>query len=72
MFGRQQQPEPTTQENPTQNVIGSLNQNYLSYKHDMQTVKSVHLTCDNKYVLFGALRKIFFYLVDDFQKIKTS
>lgn len=60
------------QENPVSNVIGSLNPSYLSFKHDLQTIKSVHMTCDNKFVLFAALRKIFFKEVDDFKKISAK
>lgn len=70
MFNRT--PEPTKQENPVSNVIGGLNPSYLSFKHDLQTIKSVHMTCDNKFVLFAALRKIFFKEVEDFKKISVS
>lgn len=63
-----QPPEPTVQPTPAQNVVGSSGMaNYYTVKHNIsQSIKSVHVTCDNRVVVFGAMRKIFFKEIDSF------
>ena len=63
-----QPPEPTIQPTPAQNVVGGTGiANYYTVKHNIsQSIKSVHVTCDNKVVVFGAMRKIFFKEIDSF------
>ena len=53
---------------PAQNVVGGTNSQYYVVKHNIQnsSIKSVHLTCDNRVVVFGAMRKIFFKEIDTF------
>lgn len=64
-------PEPTVQPVPVENVVGNQNFDYFSVKYNIQpSIKSVHVTCDNKFVVFGAMRKIFFKEIDTFQSRK--
>lgn len=60
-------PEPTIQALPVQNIVGKFNDDYFTVKHNIQSsIKSVHVTCDNKFVVFGAMRKIFFKEIETF------
>ena len=65
----QQNPEPTVQPVPKDYYVGAQNLNYTVVKSNIhsQSIKSIHVTCDNKYVVFGAMRKIYFHEIDLFE-----
>jgi len=61
------QPEPTTQQIPSENVVGGQS-NFKIVKHSIPSIKSVHVTCDNAQVVLRAQRKIYFKSINALTK----
>ena len=64
MFKKNFRPEPEPIDNTQTPIGGVINPQMI--KHDIsQVIKSVSITCDQEFVIFGAMRKILFKRVQE-------